>query len=162
MKPLTAIALLAVLAPASRAQAPQAAPVGMERDLIAAVLIAEAGGEGRRGLAAVYEVIWMRAVERKRSLTAVVLQRRQFSCLNRRSPAVVVAAGRVHARWRWVRDELLKHPPLTMYTVPAHLLELNVNRANHYHAARLNPRPAWARGQVPRRVGRHLFYRLTK
>ena len=62
--------------------APLRAPVGAERALIASVIIAEAGGEGREGMEAVWEVIHTRAKERKLSYTRVVTQRKQFSCLN--------------------------------------------------------------------------------
>lgn len=141
----------------AQAAPPTEAPSGRERELIAAVLIAEAGGEGKLGLEAVYEVIWTRGVERKLSLAGVVKQRKQFSCLNKTTPAQLGLRMSHHQRYDWVHDVLLKHPPLTMHTVPAHLLELAPNRANHYHA--LSVSPYWAKG-VGRTIGNHKFYRL--
>ena len=155
MKHLLTLLTLTTL---THAGPPTEAPAGWERKLVAAVIIAEAGGEGRIGMKAVYEVIWTRGVDRKRSLSAVVTRRKQFSCLNRTTPAALVRRMSQHSQYEWVHDTLLKFPPLTMHTVPAHLLELAPNRANHYHAA--NVRPYWAKGQRSRTIGNHKFYKL--
>jgi len=150
--------LLLLLPMLIHAAPPTEAPQGWERTVLAAVIVAEAGGEGVKGMEAVYEVIWMRGVERKRSLYAVVTQRKQFSCLNNTTPAKLVHKMSQHSRYKWVRDELLKFPPLTVHTCPAHLLALNTTRANHYHAKGVSP--YWAKKQTPVIIGNHLFYRI--
>jgi len=150
--------ILLILTIPALAGPPTEAPAGWERKLIAAVIIAEAGGEDMKGMKAVYEVIWQRGVQRKRSLYAVVTQRKQFSCLNSTTPTELVQRMSQHSRYKWVRDELLKFPPLTVHTCPAHLLALATNRANHYHAVGVTP--YWAKGEVGVTIGNHRFYKL--
>ena len=155
MKHLLALLALTTL---TLAGPPLEAPQGWEREVLASVIVAEAGGEGVKGCEAVYEVIWMRGVERKRSLYAVVTQRKQFSCLNNTTPTMLVQKMSQHSRYKWVRDELLKFPPLTVHTCPEHLLPLNTTRANHYHAKGVTP--YWAKNKTPVVIGNHLFYRI--
>jgi spore germination cell wall hydrolase CwlJ-like protein len=155
MKHLLALLSLTTL---TLAGPPTEAPAGWERTVLAAVIVAEAGGEGVKGMEAVYEVIWMRGVERKRSLYAVVTQRKQFSCLNSTTTTELVQRMSQHSRYKWVRDELLKFPSLTVHTCPAHLLALNTTRANHYHAKGVTP--YWAKNKTPVIIGNHLFYRI--
>ena len=144
--------LLALAAP------PTEAPTGWERRLIASVICAESGGEIRVGQEAVYEVLWTRATDRKRSLARVALRPKQFSCLNNRTAASLVLAMSKHKHYRWVHDTLLKFPPLTLHTVHPSMEKLNTNRANHYHATRVSP--YWAKGQSGKVIGNHKFYRI--
>ena len=74
--------IIAALQSSAGAWEPQNAPDQDHRALLAAVIIAGAGGEGRKGMEAVYEVIWQRASLQERSYLAVITQRKQFSCLN--------------------------------------------------------------------------------
>ena len=150
--------ILIVLTFPALAGPPSEAPQGWERKLIAAVIIAEAGGEGVKGMQAVYEVIWQRGVERKRSLARVVTRLKQFSCLNRTTTTALIRNASRHARYQWVHDELLRYPPLTVHTCPAHLLATAANRANHYHAVRVLP--YWAKGKPSVTIGNHRFYKL--
>lgn len=54
-----------------------------ERDLIAATLILEAGGENHvYSMVAVYEVIRNRSISRSQTMRDVILAPRQFSCWN--------------------------------------------------------------------------------
>ncbi len=150
--------LLLMLPMLALAGPPTEAPAGAERKLIAAVIIAEAGGEDMKGMKAVYEVIWQRGVQRKRSLAKVVTRPKQFSCLNRTTTTALIRSTSRHPRYQWVHDELLKHPPLTVHTCPAHLLRLATNRANHYHAVSVTP--YWAKGKTGVTIGNHRFYKL--
>ena len=127
--------------------APLRAPVGAERALIASVIIAEAGGEGREGMEAVWEVIHTRAKERKLSYTRVVTHRKQLSCLNGTTPARLGQRMSQHPYYAWVHKVLLRTTPRTKHT----------NGANHYHAGR---QPYWAKGKRGKRIGNHRFYRL--
>tara|TARA_B110000438_G_scaffold213223_1_gene205417 strand:+ start:161 stop:631 length:471 start_codon:yes stop_codon:yes gene_type:complete len=149
---------LLTLTLSAHAAAPVEAPAGWERTVLTAVILAEAGGEGAKGLEAVFEVVWTRGVERKRSLYEVVTRRKQFSCLNSTTPAELVQRMSHHKHWDWVHDELLRFPPLTTHTCPAELLALSTTRANHYHAKRVSP--WWAKGHKPVAIGNHLFYRI--
>jgi len=158
MKTTTTLALV-LFASLAHAAAPTGAPAGWERKLIAAVIIGEGGGEGKAGMKAIYEVIWQRGVQRKRSLAKVVTRRKQFSCLNRTTPAAQIARAMKHPSFEWVHDELLKHPPLTVSTVRDGLPKVTTNRADHYHTTRV--RPSWARGKRGKRIGNHLFYKLN-
>lgn len=63
----------------------------MDKNLVAAVLRAEAGGEGEMGQVAVLSVIWTRAMRSPfynwpSTLDGVVAQPWQFSCLNKNDP----------------------------------------------------------------------------
>jgi hypothetical protein len=63
----------------------------MDKNLVAAVLKAEAGGEGDKGQIAVLSVIWTRAMRSPfwnwpSTLDGVVTQPHQFSCLNKNDP----------------------------------------------------------------------------
>lgn len=119
-------------------------------EVVAAVLIAEAGGERdpARSMRAVREVIQMRAWQQQRTELAVVTAPRQFSCLNRTTTARLVAAAKSHPQW-----------PAAARLAAAPVAQATVWQANHYHAATINP--AWAKGARPIAiVGGHYFYRL--
>lgn len=149
---------LLTLTLSAHAAAPVEAPAGWERTVLTAVILAEAGGEGAKGMEAVFEVVWTRGVESKRSLYEVVTRRKQFSCLNSTTPAELVQRMSHHKHYDWVHDRLLRFPPLTVHTCPAELLALNTTRANHYHAKGV--KPYWAKGHKPVAIGNHLFYRI--
>jgi hypothetical protein len=137
---------------------PQDAAQGDERKLLAAVIIAEAGSEGKRGCESVYEVIWQRASLGECSYTKVLTKRKQFSCLNGKTPAQLVLHSTQHPHYKWVEQELLRFPPLTMHTVPSHLLATNRNRADHYYAHKIC-QPYWSTGKG-KRIGNHTFEKL--
>ena len=139
---------------------PQDAAQGDERKLLAAVIIAESGGEKdwKRGCESVYEVIHQRASLGECSYTKVLTKRKQFSCLNNRTPAQLIERSSWHAHYDWVLQELLRFPPLTTHTVPAHLLATNRNRADHYYAHKVC-KPYWSTGKGER-IGNHTFEKL--
>lgn len=121
-----------------------------DNPLVAAVLIAEAGGEGTEGLRAVYEVIRNRAEFKNHTLERTVRAPKQFSCLNGTPEADLVAKASRHPRWA----EALH--------LARHGWQGNITRgANHYHRFDLKPWPVWSRGEQPRaRIGAHVFFRL--
>jgi len=128
-----------------------ATPAKSGNELCAAVLIAEAGGEGSFGMQAVWEVIHRRSINRRISHAAVVKQAWQFSCLNRTSPSGLIRKAKRHRRWREA-VAMVATKPRTSYT----------KQADHYHAASMVKRPYWAAGEKPTAcVGGHLFYKLN-
>ena len=141
---------------------PVDAPAKNDRALIAAVIIAEAGGEGKMGCAAVYEVIHTRASHRRTSCTIEVMRRKQFSCLNNTSPEGLIRRVSTHKHYKWVRDELLGTVPLTMFTVQKNTHKLNRNRADHYYAHKKIAKPYWVGASRGKVIGGHTFYKLTK
>ena len=118
------------------------------QEVVAAVLIAEAGGQGAVAMRAVREVIQMRAFERHQTEHAVVSAPKQFSCLNRIAPARLVSLAKRHPLW-----------PDAVRLAAAPVRQATVWQANHYHA--LTVRPAWSVGARPVAVvGGHAFYKL--
>ena len=126
-----------------------------DRALCAAVLILEAGGEvdstghSRAAMAAVWEVIWKRAENRKLSPVGVVTQRKQFPCLNSITPGRAIATAQKHPFWRHAWG-ITAAPPLTRFT----------KGADHYHAKGCNP--FWADASKKTvTIGKHTFYKLN-
>ena len=151
MKPLLLLLLSAITC---AAQAP--APEGFARQLVAAVIIGESGGHGRKGMEAVYEVIHASGSVRKTSCAKEVLRDKQFSCLNNTSPLALIHKHMNHAHYKWVHDELLKWVPITSHTGTNPF-----NRCRHYHAVSITP--YWARGKQPFAVfGGHKWYNNVK
>lgn len=152
-----AAALAFAAAAISAAAAPPAPPPnGAERNLVAAVLVLEAGGEpnAREAMAAVWETIWNRCHRRQwhSQPYKVVAQPLQFSCLNGISHAGAIARAQRHPQWR-VAYGLVSAPPTSQHA----------RGADHYHAATMRRLPYWARGRQPvARFGGHTFYRLSK
>ena len=119
------------------------------RQLCAATLILEAGGEGRVGMQAVWEVIWQRAKLRKLTPLGVVTQRKQFSCLNNIKPGRAIEIAQRHPMWRHAWG-IVAAPPVTQLT----------GKADHYHATTIRE-PYWAdKAKKTVTIGRHTFYKL--
>jgi spore germination cell wall hydrolase CwlJ-like protein len=119
--------------------------------VVAITILAEARGEGNKGMYAVAAVIAQRAFERKRTPEQVCLKPYQFSC------------------WNGKKLKDLEH----LLTLPqgkyAMLLAKTVKRlsrdyvgyANHYHATWMKKKPYWAKGKRPVKIiGQHAFYKL--
>jgi spore germination cell wall hydrolase CwlJ-like protein len=121
--------------------------------IVAAVLMAEAWGEGEVGMTAVAEVIRNRASEAQTSPLAVVTSSRQFSCLNNTSPE------KLYNRFcRFPAYSKALEISRRMYNSP-HELPGYARGANHF--TRSVEKPFWARGKRPVVViGNHTFYRL--
>jgi hypothetical protein len=136
---------------------PQPAPAkGWARDVVAAVIVAESGGHGRKGMEAVYEVIHARGTQRNRNCVEIVIAKKQFSCLNGTTPNSLVKKMRKHPEFKWVEGELLKWVPITSHTGTN-----PYNRATHYHATSCSP--WWAKGKKPLATfGGHKWYKGIK
>ena len=136
-----------------------AAPCGaatFDERLIAAVLMAEARGEGIVGMTAVGEVIANRARKRQLPPGQVVQEPYQFSPLNRTRPHELVSH---YEKLPLYRDAL--RIANTVIQAPAELPGLTAG-ADHFEQAR-SPIPYWARGRKPVAVvGGHRFWLLSK
>ena len=123
------------------------------RQLVAATLILEAGGEGREGLMAVWEVVWQRAKLRRLTPRGVVPQRKPFSCLQSITPGRAIATAQKHPMWRHAWG-IVSAPPVLPDMEPLTL------GADHYHATTIKP-PFWAdKAKKTVTIGRHTFYKL--
>ncbi len=125
----------------------RAAPGSFERDAIAAVLAAEARGEGVDGMKAVAEVIRNRGGDPLWQ----VLKPRQFSCLDQCSIVTLIRMMRRERGWEnacAVAGMLLRRPAA---------LGDRTLRATHYdNVLRF---PSWAREMKRTAViGKHAFY----
>ena len=150
------ILITALLYSSAGAWEPQNAPDQDHRALLAAVIIAEAGAEGRKGMEAVYEVVWQRASLQERSYLAVITQRKQFSCLNGVKHDDLFKRMSKHKHYEWVRWGLLSFPPLTVHT--CHGEKVIRNRADHYFAHK-KVKPYWSNGKGKVVIGNHTFER---
>jgi hypothetical protein len=149
MKPLTITTAVSLLA------APLPAQVISEQELIAAVLIGEAGSNSNErdwkpfyNMQAVLEVIWKRHLERKQTFWEVLTQPKQFSCLNGITPQALIAKSRKHRNW------------LAAYYLADEMPKTRLAKgANHFHEISVHPK--WARGRKPVAViGKHKFFKL--
>tara|TARA_Y100000310_G_C20698945_1_gene827880 strand:+ start:94 stop:582 length:489 start_codon:yes stop_codon:yes gene_type:complete len=154
---LTLIGLFIVLHNVMAEWNPSEASHMHERALLAAVIVAEAGGEGKAGMEAVYEVIWQRVSLTGRTYTQVITRRKQFSCLNGVKPDALIERSKKHKHYEWVRLGLLWFPPLTVHTVSAGEKKVIRNRADHYFAHK-QVAPKWSNGKG-KVIGNHTFER---
>lgn len=114
--------------------------------VIAAVLVLEAGGESERGMQAVHEVIMNRAKDSGLSPLTIATAPKQFSALNKIAPRKAIALAKEHPRWK-IALEITSRGTLTDIT----------KGATHYYARRTRA-PYWARGMtVTARIGNHTF-----
>ena len=132
------------------------APKGADREVIAAVIVAESGGHGVNGMEAVWEVIHARASQRGTTCIEEALRRKQFSCLNNTTPTELWYKMKDHPCYWMVHDSILKWVPISSHTGTN-----PYNRATHYHAHSVNP--YWAKGKKPiASFGGHKWYRGIK
>ncbi len=121
--------------------------------VVAAVLMAEAWGEGKAGMTAVAEVIRKRSDKWNISPLAVVKQVKHFSCLNDTRPELLVK--KFH---REPDFEIALEIARMLYNRPHELPGLTKG-ATHFHDHSV--KPYWAFGQRPVAViGNFSFYRL--
>ena len=118
-----------------------------KQEIVAATLIAEAGGEKVEGaMEAVYEVILNRSIQRKISTDKVVLQKYQFSCWNGKNVNDVVNKAKEHAKWN--KAMKITSSSKTNFT----------NGAQYYHTKAVNP--SWNKSLKKTKViGAHIFYK---
>ena len=130
---------------------PNTATYGQQ--VVAAVLLAEARGEGEVGMVAVAEVIRRRADARGVTMLAV-LKAGAFSSLNGTSPDRLVRRFHRHTLW----PEALAIARRA-YNEPATLENLT-RGADHF--THKGERPWWSTGLQPVvTIGNHAFYRLN-
>jgi spore germination cell wall hydrolase CwlJ-like protein len=123
--------------------------------ILTAVLIGEAGGEGKAGMEAVADVILNRHLASGRTMIDVVLEPSAFSCLNNTRWDLLFEKAAEHSRFREARtiSKLLLHHP--------EALPRRVGGADHY--ARSDVHPYWAEGVAPEAVvGNHTFWKLDR
>lgn len=126
-------------------------PAFANTDLVAATLCLEAGGEGRQGMQAVMNVIANRAQQRKSSISQVVRQPKQFSCLNNISDERAIDL----AKTRWPRQYIIAKE-LVNKSINGRLLDIT-GGADHYYAYK-KCRPYWAnRLKATKTIGKHIF-----
>lgn len=150
MKKIIAAALALLLQNPLWGAKPQASKPYTSEELTAAVLVAEAGGEGLKGMKAVYEVIKTRMKAKGWAANRVVMGRGAFSCITkyRSNPQLFVNKWKSHKRYK---------DALTI--VKTYKSNELTKGANYYHEQTL--RPHWSRGESPiAKVGRHLFFLL--
>ena len=134
--------------PKQSVQAPVSSQQQKELDTVIATLILEAGGEGKKGMEAVYEVILNRAKVRKKTPFQIVTQRKQFSCFD---SGVERAVEKAKKHPRWALAESIVKSPVTNFT----------KGSTFYHTTKVNP--YWKdiflkRGAQTTLIGNHIFY----
>ncbi len=124
-----------------------------EEKAVAAVIVAEAGNQGERGMTAVGEVIHQRKKESGISILEVLKKRRAFSCLNETTLDALVRKFEGTEEFMValrIAEKVCRRPEQ---------LPGITHRANHF--TRTDEKPYWARGKIPVAViGQHSFYRL--
>jgi N-acetylmuramoyl-L-alanine amidase len=118
-------------------------------EVVAAVIIHEAGGEGERGMQAVAGVISNRT-RANRDAFAVVTRPNQFECITGKSYDAFVAKAKRHARWAYALKLAEEIDNKTVVDI--------TGGATHFH----NPSktPWWAKKMAfTKKIGNHLFYR---
>jgi spore germination cell wall hydrolase CwlJ-like protein len=121
------------------------------QQIVAAVLMAEARGEGGIGMTAVAEVIRNRAAKAGKSPLQVVLKPGEFSCLNDSTPAAL------HQKfYRMKLYPTALRIAKTCYNTPEQLPNL-AQGATFFHYRKI--RPPWLCDVRPvTNIGNHTFY----
>lgn len=128
---------------------PVSSSAASELDVIASVIVLEAGGEGREGMKAVACVIQNRARARSKSPYQIVTEPKQFSCLNGKTPSQVVCLAQCSPSWPYA----LRLAAIVLYGE----IDDITHGADHYHAKSM--RPYWAKSMGRTVViGNHVFY----
>lgn len=131
--------------------APQGATYGQQ--VVAAVLMAEAWGEGPKAMTAVAEVIRLRADRAGLSPLAIVTQPWQFTCLNRTSPRALIRRFQNEPDFKIALGIARQ-----MYNQPESLPGLARGATHFEHHQR---RAHWTRGHRPvATLGQIAFYRI--
>jgi len=128
----------------------------IDRDIVARTALAEARGEGEKGMRAVCHTIKNRVTDKRWANTyvQVCLQPRQFSCWGKRDPNLSVATGAD------LDDPVYK----VAYSIACEVLsgesEDITQAANHYFSTSINP-PHWADPEKETvTIYHHRFYKL--
>ena len=116
------------------------------QELVAAVLVAEAGNEGYDGMTAVLNVVDNRARAARTDRLTEVKRRKAFSCLNGLTPAALIAKSKKHPQWK-----------RAVYLVSLKWVPDLTHGALYYHEKRIHPKWADPKKMVTT-IGHHLFY----
>lgn len=117
-------------------------------EVVAATLIAEAGGEkDLRAMHAVAEVIYNRSISRKLSPMQICLQRKQFSCWNGKDVETEIEKAKKHKKW------------LNALKIAQNLGSTNFSKnAQFYHTTKINP--SWNKKMIATvTIENHKFYK---
>lgn len=129
-----------------------------QRQVIAAVIWAEARSEGYDAMRAVAEVIRNRTHYTGKGAYEIVTAPYQFSCLNGVSP-FRLARRAAESNSVADRNALVFAEDLAEHLINRKLSGTRANTATHFHDSSVSPR--WAFQQTPvARYGSLLFYRL--
>ena len=119
-----------------------------ETEIVAATLIAEAGGEkDSRAMYGVAEVIYNRSISRKISPAQVCLQPKQFSCWNGKQIETEINKVKKHKKWPNAL-KIAQNLGWTNYT----------KNAQFYHTTKVNP--SWNKKMLATiTIENHKFYK---
>lgn len=117
-------------------------------DLIASVLILEAGGEkNTNSIPAILEIIQNRA--NKTDYYSVVRKKYQFSCLNKLSDEQAISIAKKHIKFNFALQLVRENKKSNL-----------LNGANHYFAKGIK-NPKWAKKEnFVIQIENHYFYKL--
>lgn len=124
-----------------------------DRELVAATIVLEAGGEGCTGMKAVANVIANRAARKGVRPVRVVTRPWQFSALNSKRYEFLVEKAKASPSWKFACE-------LAALIETGELDDIT-GGADHYHAANITPKWALAMAQTAT-YGRHKFYSSKK
>ena len=124
-----------------------------DRELVAATIVLEAGGEGLTGMKAVANVIANRAARKGVKAVNVVTRPWQFSALNSKRYGFLVEKAKESPVWE-IACELAA-------LVESGGLDDITGGADHYHSASVTPKWASAMAHTAT-YGRHRFYNSEK
>ena len=114
------------------------------QELIASVVILEAGGEGKQGMQAVYEVINNRAKDG--NLVKIVLAKKQFSCMNSLAPDQAFAKAKKHINFNYALSLASKSPETCL-----------THGSIFYYSDSIKP-PVWAKNMKQAiKINHHIF-----
>lgn len=142
------VTLLVAIPVTSRAAIPKKVN---EKEMVSCIIVAEAGGEGKIGMIAVYEVILTRAKQKNISQYKVVTEKAAFSCFNRyrNNPQAFIN--------KWKKHKLYN---VAVQIVTTHTTTNITKNSNFFHERTV--KPEWSRGIKPTIViGKHLFFALA-
>lgn len=150
---LCSIVLLGLSLSVGNAATPKKpAPKVDSKELAAAILVAEAGGEGTNGLMAVTEVINNRMKARKISLYAVITEPRAFACFykSRSNPQGFITKWKKHPRYSYA-----------LWCINNYKGNSLTKGSLYYHEKKLKAK--WSKGVKPTaKIGNHLFFATIK